>query len=158
MDRGVIDATEWIGPYHDYIIGFPDIAKYYYTPGWHEAGTTLEFIFNKEKFNELPEDLQEILRTAAMRLNNWILSEFEAKNTFYLRKIMTEKFDGFLEVRQFPDEVLTALKKHTDEVLEELTVKDSFSKKVYDSYNAFRKDAIEWSELTEKVFYNKLQI
>ena len=58
LERGVIDATEWIGPYHDYIMGFHDIAKYYYYPGWHEAGSVLECIVNKRDFDSLPEDLQ----------------------------------------------------------------------------------------------------
>ncbi len=155
LERGVIDATEWIGPYHDYIMGFHDIAKYYYSPGWHEAGTTLELFFNKEKFNALPNDLQEIMRTAAMRLNMWMLSEFEAKNTFYLKKILSE---SKAEIREFPQEVLTQLKQYTDEVLADVTETDAFAKKVYDSYDKFRKDAVEWSKLTEKVFYNKIQI
>ncbi len=155
LERGVIDATEWIGPYHDYIMGFHQIAKYYYSPGWHEAGTTLEMFFNKEKFNELPSDLQEILRTAAMRLNMWMLSELEAKNTFYLKKILAE---SNAELREFPQEVLNELKKYTDEVLADLTAADPFAKRVYESYDNFRKDAAEWSKLTEKVFYNKIQI
>jgi len=155
LERGVIDATEWIGPYHDYIMGFHQIAKYYYSPGWHEAGTTLEMFFNKEKFNELPNDLQEILRTAAMRLNMWMLSELEAKNTFYLKKILKE---SNAELREFSQEVLDELKKYTDEVLAEVTAADPFAKRVYESYNNFRKDASEWSKLTEKVFYNKIQI
>jgi len=121
LERGVIDATEWIGPYHDYIMGFHQIAKYYYSPGWHEAGTVLEMFFNKEKFNELPSDLQAILRTAAMRLNMWMLSELEAKNTFYLKKILDE---SDAELREYPQEVLDELKNYTDEVLVEVTAAD----------------------------------
>ncbi|MDB4539314.1 TRAP transporter substrate-binding protein [Saprospiraceae bacterium] len=155
LERGVIDATEWIGPYHDYIMGFHQIAKYYYSPGWHEAGTVLEMFFNKEKFNELPIDLQAILRTAAFRLNMWMLSELEAKNTSYLKKILEE---SDAELRVFPQEVLDELKKYTDEVLVEVTAADPFAKRVYESYNKFRSDATEWSKLTEKVFYNKIQI
>ena len=60
LERGVLDATEWIGPYHDYLMGLHQVAKYYYYPGWHETGPALEMIFNKDKFNELPPDLREI--------------------------------------------------------------------------------------------------
>ena len=155
LERGVIDATEWIGPYHDYIMGFHHIAKYYYSPGWHEPGTTLELIFNKEKFEALPNDLQVIMRTAAARLNLWMLSESETKNIIYLKKI---KAESSAELRQYPQDVLMELKKYTDEVLKEVTASDSFAKKVYQSFNRFRKDAADWSELTEKVFYNKIQI
>jgi len=95
------------------------------------------------------------MRTAAMRLNMWMLSEFEAKNTFYLKKILSE---SKAEIREFPQEVLTQLKQYTDEVLADVTEADPFAKKVYDSYDKFRKDAVEWSKLTEKVFYNKIQI
>ena len=155
LERGVIDATEWIGPYHDYIMGFHQIADYYYSPGWHEAGTTLEMLFNKEKFNELPKDLQAIMRAAAARLNIWMLSEFEAKNTLYLKKILAE---SKAEIREFPQDVLAQLKQYTDEVVAEVIASDDFAKKAYESYNNFRNEATEWSKLTEKAFYNKIQI
>lgn len=154
LETGVIDATEWIGPYHDYKMGFADISKYYYAPGWHEPGTGLELIINKDQFNELPEDLQEIVRTAAYRLNMWTLSEFEAKNNGFLQKLKKEKN---IEVRQFPPEVLATLRSYADEVIQELTASDPMSKKVYDAYRTFQQNMGEWSELTEKAFYNTIQ-
>jgi TRAP-type mannitol/chloroaromatic compound transport system substrate-binding protein len=153
LERGIIDATEWIGPFHDSSMGFHEIAKYYYSPGWHEPGTMLEFFFNKERFEELPEDLQAIMRTAAMRVNHWMLLEFEQKNAEYLSKLTELGVD----IRYFPQEVLAELKLYTETIIEELTTEDPFTKKVYDSYLAFRKKASAWSELTEKVFYNSLQ-
>ena len=155
LERGIIDATEWIGPFHDYKMGFHQIAKYYYSPGWHEIGTTLEFFFNKEKFDDLPDHLKIIAQSAAQRLNTWMLSEFEAKNAVYLEKIIAE---GKVEIRKFPDEVLAQLRIYTDEVIQELVESDPFAKKVYESYNSFRKKAVAWSELTEKVYYNSIQI
>ncbi len=155
LERGIIDATEWIGPYHDYKMGFHQIAKYYYSPGWHEAGTTLEFFFNKKKFDTLPNHLKVIMQCAAQRLNIWMLSEFEAQNGLYLEKILAE---SEVEIRKFPDEVLAQLRIYTDEVIQELINKDPFAKKVYESYNSFRKKAVAWSELTEKSFYNSIQI
>ena len=155
LERGVIDATEWIGPFHDYRMGFHKIAKYYYTPGWHELGTVLELGINKQSFEKLPKDLQMILETASMRLNMWVLSEFEAKNVEYLEKIQSE---GNVEIRKFPDEVIEQLRTYTNEVIQEFVASDPLAKKAYDSFNGFRTKVKAWSELTEKVFYEKIDV
>ena len=155
LERGVIDATEWIGPYHDYKMGFHQIAKYYYAPGWHEPGTILENLANKEKFEALPTDLQLIIKSASLRLNHWMLNEFESKNTLYLDKI---KAESAVEIRLFSDEILNTLRIYTDEAIAEMTEQDAFTKKVYKSYDSFRKKAGAWSQLTERVFYNALQV
>ena len=91
LERGVIDATEWIGPYHDYNMGFHKVAEYYYFPGWHEPGPVLEMIVNKPKFEALPKDLQEIVRTACMRLSRWMMAEFDAKNGEYLARLINDE-------------------------------------------------------------------
>ncbi len=153
LERGVIDATEWIGPYHDYVMGFYNVAKYYYYPGWHEPGPILEIFFNKEQFEALPLDLQEIIRSAVYRLNIWTLGEFEAKNNLYLRKLVQE--EGVI-VKKFPEDVLETLKKCSEEVINELVEKDPLSKKIFDSYSAFKKDIQEWGNITEKVFYETM--
>ena len=155
LERGIIDATEWIGPYHDYKMGFHQIAKYYYTPGWHEPGTALELIFNKSKFEALPEDLQMILRTAADRLNVWMLAEFDAKNAEYLEKLKNE---SQVEIRSYPDDVMQQLRIYTEEIMAELSQKDEMSKKIYKSYVDFRKAAGPWSDLTERAYFEKIQI
>ncbi|GAB4401268.1 MAG: TRAP transporter substrate-binding protein DctP [Microscillaceae bacterium] len=153
LERGVIDATEWIGPYHDYKMGFYNVAKYYYYPGWHEPGPMLEMIVNKSKFEALPLDLQEIIRTAVYRLSYWTLGEFEAKNNFYLRKMIRE--EG-VQLRQYPPDILKKLKRYAEEVVAEVTAQDPMSKKVYDSFLAFKKDIKSWAEVTESVFYRDL--
>lgn len=150
LERGVIDATEWIGPYHDYKMGFHKVAKYYYYPGWHEPGTILEMIFNKDKLNELPTDLQEIIKTACYRLNQWMLTEFEAKNSLYLSKLVDEEK---VDVRRFSDEVLQTLKSLSREVIEELISTDLLSKKVFGHFNAFRQKMVPWSNMSEKVYH-----
>ena len=151
LERGIIDATEWIGPYHDYKMGFHQIAKYYYTPGWHETGTTLEFFFNAEKFDALPEDLQQILKTAALQINHWILSEFETQNAIYLKKLVEEEN---VEVRYYPTDLIDQLRIYTREAVEQLANSDPFARKVYDSYEDYRKKAGEWAGLAEKAYYN----
>lgn len=154
LERGVIDATEWIGPYHDYTLGLHKIAKYYYAPGWHEPGTVLEFTVNKQKYEALPPDLQGIIRAAAAEASTWMFCEFEVKNNEYLNKIRAE---SDAELRQLPDEVIAGLRTKTQEVLEEQAAEDPLFKKVYKSFSAFRKNAAEWAALTEKPFYNKIQ-
>ncbi len=154
LERGVLDATEWIGPFHDYQMGFHQIAKYYYAPGWHEPGTVLEIIFNKERFEELPADLQQILRTATLRLNQWMFSEIEAKNAEYLARI--QALDD-IEVRTFSPEILKTLREITADILDEITTKDPFAAKVYASYDAFRKKSALWASYTEKIFYDTIE-
>jgi TRAP-type mannitol/chloroaromatic compound transport system substrate-binding protein len=153
LERGVIDATEWIGPYHDYLMGFHRIAKYYYYPGWHEPGPALELIVNRSKFLSLPSDIQEIIRTAAYRSNSWVAAEFDNKNSIYLDKIIEE---GEVRLKSFPDSVLERLREYTNEVLAELVEQDENSRKVYESYDKFRRGLYRWSTISEKNFYNKL--
>lgn len=151
LERGVIDATEWVGPYHDYLLGLHKIAKYYYYPGWHEPGPVLELAVNKTAFESLPTDLQAIIRTAAARANTWMLSEFEAKNNLYLQKIIQEKR---VTIKRFPDDVLAAFRRLSAEVIDEITSRDPMSKKVYASFEQFREQISAWAELSERVYYN----
>lgn len=151
LERGVIDATEWIGPYHDYKMGFHDIAKYYYSPGWHEPGSNLEVMVNKRDYESLPKDLQIIIETACYRLNMWTIAEFEAKNNLFLQKIIKE---SNVELRTFSPEVLSQLKKYTQEVLTDITTADPTSKNIYHSYLSFQKGISEWSSYSEKLYYN----
>jgi TRAP-type mannitol/chloroaromatic compound transport system substrate-binding protein len=154
LERGVIDATEWIGPYHDYKMGFYQVAKYYYYPGWHEPGPVLEMIFNRPKFEALPDDLQEILRTACLRLNRWMMAEFDAKNGEYLKKLIEEEN---VQLRKFPDEVLRSLKSNTREVLSELTERDEISRRVFQSFQSFKNKVTSWTDVSEKEFYQSIQ-
>ena len=153
LERGVIDATEWIGPFHDYLMGFHEIAKHYYYPGWHEPGPVLEMAINKPKFEALPTDLQEIIRTACHRTNRWMSAEFDARNGVYLQKIINETD---VEVKPFPKEVLDQLKGFTKEALAELTDRDLQSRKVYEAFEAFRKDLNVWMNISERVFYESI--
>lgn len=141
LERGVIDALEWIGPYHDYLMGFHKIAKFYYYPGWHEPGPTLELMVNKNAYESLPPDLQNILSRAAAASNAMMLSEFEAKNKEYFYKLKNE---GEAEFRRFPQEVIEKLRDHTVNVIDEIISKDEKSKKVYESYKKFLADINEY--------------
>jgi TRAP-type mannitol/chloroaromatic compound transport system substrate-binding protein len=153
LERGVIDATEWIGPYHDYIMGFHKIAKYYYAPGWHETGSVLELMVNKKAFDNLPEHLKIILETAAARFNIWCLSTFEAKNNEYLLKIAEEKS---AEILSFPPDVLDNLRKYSLEVIEELGNKNPENQKIFRSYMDFMSGVRNWSAYSEKLYYSEI--
>lgn len=151
LERGVIDAAEWVGPYHDYLMGFHKVARYYYYPGWQEPSASLELIVNKGAFEKLPGDLQLIIMTAAYRANLWVLSEFESKNNLYLQKLIKE---NNVQLRRFPDDVLQTFRKYTKEVIDEITSKDPLNKKVYDSYSRFQKDVSTWAEISEATYHS----
>jgi TRAP-type mannitol/chloroaromatic compound transport system substrate-binding protein len=153
LERGVIDATAWIGPYHDYLMGFYKAAKYYNYPGWHEPGSVLELIVNKSAFDGLPKDLQTMVRAAAAWSTIWTLSEFEAKNDVYLKKLVN---DHKVSLREFPESVLKALRTYSEEVMRELAESDAPSKKVYASFSAFQKNVAGWADVSEKVYYAKI--
>ena len=152
LERGVIDATEWIGPYHDYMMGFYKVARYYYYPGWHEPGTNLEFFINKGAFSKLPPDLQQIVRNAAARVHHWMLCEFESQNNVYLQKLVNEEK---VDLRPFPDEVLEQFRAYSAEVIDEIVGSDAQSKKVYDAYTSFRNQITPWADISEKMYYTK---
>ena len=146
LERGVIDATEWVGPYNDYKMGFYKVAKYYYYPGWHEPGTVLETFVNKKAFEALPADLQEIVTRAAMAANMWMLCESETKNNFYLEKMIKE--EGVI-LKPFPDDVIRKLRGFAAEVIDDIVAKDPMSKKVYESFSKFQKQHKAWGKISE---------
>lgn len=111
LQTGAIDATEWVGPYNDLAFGLHKAAEFYYAFGWHETGTTLEFIVNESAYNELPADLQKIVEVAARAVNQDMLDEYTARNNTAMVSLLN---DHNVELRQLPDDVLMALKKATD--------------------------------------------
>lgn len=145
LERGVIDATDWVGPYHDYQMGFHDIAKYYYYPGWQEPTGVVEMIVNKGAYNQLPGDLKTIVEQACLAENLLSLADFDARNEEYLTKL---KSDG-TELKRFPESVMKEFKQISEEVITELTAQDAMSKKVYDSYKSFQNEISKWNNVNE---------
>lgn len=154
LERGVIDATEWIGPYHDQILGFQNVAQYYYYPGWHEPGSVLELIVNRQAWEGLSPDLQQIVRTAANAQNTWMLAQFDAQNGSALRDLVDN--EG-VELRQFPDEVMDGLAQAAEEVLTEVADSDPTAAKVYDSFRSFQQEVAAWGNVSERPYYNLIQ-
>lgn len=153
LERGIIDATEWVGPFHDYIMGFHEIAKYYYYPGWHEPGTSFEFFINKDKYEELPKDLQRIFEMATHYINLYTISELEVKNAEYLEKLRAVPD---LTIAPFPKELIEEARVAADEVIAEYAASDPFAGRVYASIKEFQRKAGPWAELTESVYYRDM--
>jgi TRAP-type mannitol/chloroaromatic compound transport system substrate-binding protein len=151
LESGAIDATEWVGPYNDLAFGLYKAAKHYYYPGWHEPGTTLECFINQKAFDALPKDLQAIVLTASKAANLDGLSELTARNNQALHTLVTEHS---VDLRPFPDEVLAQLKQVSDEVVAEIAEKDPMSRKVYESFKAFRDQASAWADVSERAYLN----
>ena len=151
LQTGVIDATEWVGPYNDLAFGFHQIAKYYYYPGWHEPGPTLEFIINKQALELLPADLQAIIESATRAINQDMLDDYTAHNNAALNTLINEHN---VDVRPLPAEVLTALHKITKELMAEHAEKYPLFKKVYESQEAFKVDSMNYHKISEEAYYN----
>jgi TRAP-type mannitol/chloroaromatic compound transport system substrate-binding protein len=151
LQTGVIDATEWVGPYNDLALGLHQVAKYYYYPGWHEPGSMLEFIFNKDSFEALPADLQAIVTYAARAANQDMLDEFTARNNAALRDLV----DNYgVQLRRLPDDVLLALYQASEVVMQELIKEDALAAKVYASYKKFYDGARAYHHISEQAYIN----
>lgn len=153
LERGVIDATEWVGPLHDLRMGFYQAAKYYYYPGWHEPGTYLEYFFNKKAVESLPKDLQHIIDAACTETEHWVLAQFDAQNGEALQTLINEKG---VELTRFPDEVLASLKVLSKEVVAEEAAKDPMATKVNDAFQKFQKVVGTWGTISERSYYNDI--
>ncbi|HFE38852.1 MAG TPA: twin-arginine translocation signal domain-containing protein [Gammaproteobacteria bacterium] len=151
LQSGAIDATEWVGPYNDLAFGLYKAAKYYYYPGWHEPGTTLEALINQKAFDKLPKDLQMIVKQACRIANQDMLSEYTARNNTALHTLVNKHH---VQLKPLPDDVLGALHKVSNEVVAEVANKDVMSKKVYQSFVAFRDQVLAWHDISERAYLN----
>ncbi|TVZ42066.1 TRAP-type mannitol/chloroaromatic compound transport system substrate-binding protein [Alteromonadaceae bacterium 2753L.S.0a.02] len=150
LQSGVIDATEWVGPYNDLAFGFHQIAKYYYYPGWHEPGPTLEIIVNKDAYNTLPADLQAIIEAAARAVNQDMLDEYTARNNAALLELVN--VHG-VQLRRFPDDVLAHFKKVSQTLYAEMSASDPVFAKVYKSYREYLEGVRNYHQLSEEAYY-----
>jgi TRAP-type mannitol/chloroaromatic compound transport system substrate-binding protein len=149
LQTGVIDATEWVGPYNDLTFGFQQTAKYYYYPGWHEPGSMLELLINKDAWDSLPKHLQVIIETASKAVNQDILDEYTARNNKALRELVD--VHG-VELRRLPDDVIAEFKIIANEILEENASEDETVNKVYQSYLKFKNEVSEYHKVSEDAF------
>ncbi len=151
LDRGTIDALEWVGPSLDLRMGFHKVAPYYYT-GWHEPGTELQFLINLKKYNSLPKDLQTIL-ISAMKLSAYQMysqSEHEsAKNWTTMKKDYPN-----IKVKTFPKPVFDALKTANNKLLKKLAANNPLSKEIIESQSSYLRKIRAWTAISDQAYLN----
>jgi len=152
LERGVIDASEWVGPHDDMKLGLHKTARYYYYPGWHEPGTMNDFGFNKKAYDALPVDLQRTLDHAAAAVQVYSRTDFHIKNAIALERLKTE-FKGKVEILHLPAPVLRDLKKLAVEVIREESEKTPMAKKVHASFTKFQALVGPWDHVAEGAYH-----
>ncbi|MEM7023013.1 MAG: TRAP transporter substrate-binding protein [Pseudomonadota bacterium] len=153
LERGVIDAAEWVGPAQDKILGLNKAAKYYYTTGWHEPTTVTEFAINKAAWDSLDDELKAIVQNAAAACNVVSHSWAEANNAAALKEFA----ETGTEIRVLPDDVIAGLKAEMGPVYEELAAEDEMFAKVMNDYFAFKAEHDIWATASEEVWHSKLR-
>ncbi len=148
LEKGTIDATEWVGPYDDEKLGFYKVAPYYYYPGWWEGGPTVHFMFNKEKFEALPANYQSLLRTAAQAADANMLQKYDYLNPSAIKRLVANG----TQLRPFNQEILSACFDAASGVYDELTASNAAFKKIWDSIAQFRGDHYLYAQVAEYNF------
>ncbi len=148
LEKGTIDATEWVGPYDDEKLGFAKVAKYYYYPGFWEGGPTVHAFANIDKWNELPKSYQAILTNATVNTNTWMAARYDMVNPGALKRLVA----GGTQLRPFTNEVLEACLKATNELWGEISAKNPDFKKSIDAMQAYRSDEYLWWQVAEYTY------
>ena len=150
LERGTIDAAEWVGPYDDEKLGLNKVAKYYYYPGWWEGSAQLSVYVNIKQWQSLPKSYQEALETACAEANIHMVAKYDAKNTEALRKLVA----AGAQLRAFPRPVMEACLKVAYELYDELGAKYPEFKKIYEPWRKFRDDEFLWFRVAENSYDN----
>ena len=154
LERGTIDALEWVGPSLDLRMGFHKIAPYYYT-GWHEPGTELQFLFNKKKWDSLPTDIQEIIRVAMQAAAHETTAQSYHASAVNWATMKTEYPN--IKVKSFPTEVLKAMKAANDKLLEERAKNDPLAKEIIDSQAEYLKKSRAWTLISDQAYIDTME-
>jgi TRAP-type mannitol/chloroaromatic compound transport system substrate-binding protein len=150
LEKGTIDAAEWVGPYDDEKLGFQKVAKYYYYPGWWEPGPITSMLINEKKWNELPKAYKSALTTACGEVCTWMLAKYDAENPIALRKLVA----GGTSLRPFPKSVMEACEKAAYQLYDELMAKSAHWKRVYPGWKKFRDEQFLWFRVAEATYDN----
>ncbi|HUX26376.1 MAG TPA: TRAP transporter substrate-binding protein [Burkholderiales bacterium] len=145
LEKGTIDAAEWVGPYDDEKLGFYKVAKYYYYPGWWEAGTQADLLVNLKAFAALPKEYQDVLSMACADVNGWMMAKYDAVNPDALKRLVANG----VKLRPFSNAILAACYKSAMEVYAEISAKNAKFKKVYDAMSKFQGDQVQWWSIAE---------
>ena len=152
LEKGTLDAAEFVGPYDDEKLGFYKVAKYYYYPGWWEGGAMLHMVVNDEKWASLPKSYQAIVSNAAAAAGAWMLEKYDSVNPAALKRLIANG----TELRAFPQPVLEACYKATAEHLADLASKNALFKKALDSHHAYMKEVMFYTQIAENFYDNYL--
>jgi TRAP-type mannitol/chloroaromatic compound transport system substrate-binding protein len=148
LEKGTIDAAEWVGPYDDGKLGFNKVAKYYYYPGFWEGGPVLHTVVNMSKWNSLPDNYKAILTDACAFANTNMMAKYDMKNPQALKELV----GGGAVLKPFSQEILAASYDAAIQTYAELSDKSPAFKKIYDDQQAFKKDAYLWAQIGEYTF------
>ena len=150
LEKGTIDAAEWVGPYDDEKLGFNKVAKYYYYPGWWEGGPELDVMVNLKQWEALPPEYKSILEGACAEANIDMLAKYDALNPAALKRLV----QNGVQLRPFSKDILSACYRAANEVYAEESAKNPKFKKVYEAWKVFRDDQILWFRVAEQNFDN----
>jgi len=148
LERGAIDATEWVGPYDDEKLGFNKIAPNYYYPGWWEPGPTISFYVNEKAWATLSIEQQRMFRAASTEAAMRMTALYDAVNPPALQRLV----DGGTRLMPFPADVMAAAEKASFELYEEQSAADAGYRRVYDAFKKFRAEAYRWSSVSETAY------
>ncbi|MBK1837974.1 TRAP transporter substrate-binding protein DctP [Azospirillum sp. YIM B02556] len=150
LEKGTIDAAEWIGPYDDEKLGFNKVAKYYYYPGWWEGGLNVSLLVNKQQWEQLPKQYKAVLEAACFEANLTMNAKYDAENPAALRRLVA----GGALLRPFPREVMEACYKAATELYDETAKTNPKFAKIYEPWKKFRDDEYLWFRVAENSFDN----
>jgi TRAP-type mannitol/chloroaromatic compound transport system substrate-binding protein len=150
LERGTIDAAEWVGPYDDEKLGLQKIARFYYYPGWWEPGPLLEFYVNQKAFDALPADYKAALEGACHEADITMTAEYDAKNPAALARLV----NGGAQLRAFSPAIMQAAFKASQDIYNDEANKFPEFKKVFDSYSRFQRDSSRWMRVCEAAMDN----
>jgi TRAP-type mannitol/chloroaromatic compound transport system substrate-binding protein len=146
LEKGTIDAAEWVGPYDDEKLGFYKVAKHYYYPGWWEPGPVIHFFVNKKEWDKLPKEYQEAFQAAAYEANVTMMAEYDHKNPAALAKLM----QAGVKVKEFSSEIMKAAYKAATDLYADESSKNPAFKKIYTDYDKYRRTQSAWFSLAER--------
>lgn len=150
LERGAIDAAEWVGPYDDEKLGLNDAAQFYYYPGWWEPGPTLDFMINLDAWNQLPKEYQEILKTAATEANMYCLALYDVRNPQALTRLLANG----TQLKPFSQEILQAAQRESFALFEEEATANPMFREIYQGWTQFRDEIYQWHRVGELGFSN----
>lgn len=148
LERGAIDATEWVGPYDDLKLGFHRAASYYYYPGWWEPGPSLSFLINRKAWDTLPSQYQQAVEVAAAESNQMMLARYDALNPAALAELKSKG----VEMRRFSDGIMNAAGQAFRDQVESLSSSDPAYRNIYDAWSTFRAQSFNWFSAAELAY------